>query len=213
MTAKSGMAARLSGLRFGDRHSRRVDRLRFILPATALSLLGLVMVWPWLTGGYDGLIVPMFTRTIGADIDPMRMLKPRYVGLTKDSEAYEVTASSAFLDPTNPDDVYLDRLTAILDQTPSGKVHLTAAEGIYFRGRDALNLSGGLELVTSQGYRFRTASAMIDLGLGRVVGEESIAGQGPAGTLAADRFTIEDGGDVLRFEGRVQMVVHPDRPS
>ena len=31
------------------------------------------------------------------------------------------------------------------------------------------------------------------------------------GTLEADRFEIRDGGDVLRFEGRVKVTVQPQR--
>ncbi|MGI9509037.1 MAG: LPS export ABC transporter periplasmic protein LptC [Geminicoccaceae bacterium] len=193
----------------GGRHSRRVDRLRFLLPAIALSLLAVVVAWPWLVGGYHGLIVPVFKSIGSYQHDVMRMANPRYVGRTEASEPYEVTASSAFLDPTDPDRIHLDRLLATLERSDATMVHLRADEGLYLRERDALELDGDLELTFDPGYRFTTDSAHIDLGRGLVSGAEPVEGEGPIGTLAADAFDIEDGGKLLRFKGHVQMTVWP----
>jgi lipopolysaccharide export system protein LptC len=203
----------------GGSYSRRVDRLRFVLPAIALLLLAVVMAWPWLAGGYGGLIVPVFKNAADHVGDAMRMTNPRYVGRTDQAKPYEVTASSAFLDPTDPDRIHLDRLHATFEQggedgkaglerDPSSTVNLSANEGIYMRDENRLELEGALELVFGDGYRFNTESAEVDLERGLVVGPEPVTGEGPAGTLAADRFDIEDGGKRLRFEGRVQMTIH-----
>lgn len=197
----------------GGRHSRRVDRLRFILPATALSLLAIVMAWPWLTGGYHGLIVPVFSRTLGDDADLMRMMKPHYVGRTKASDTYEVTASSAYLDPLNPNSIRLNQLEAVLEQADSNDVQLRANEGVYHRNHDTLDLDGDLELTFGKGYRFNTASAKVDLGQGKVVGNMPVTGEGPIGSLAADQFDIEDGGRVMRFNGHVQVTIRPEAPK
>jgi len=196
-----------------DRHSRRVDRLRFMLPLAALTLLGVVMAWPWLTGGYHGLIVPVF-KTVGDQAsDAMRMAKPRYVGRTKALEPYEVTASSAFLDPLDPDRIYLDQLHAVLERTGEPSVQLHANEGIYLRGQDALELDGDLELTFGEGYRFRTAKAHVDLDRGQVTGNTPVTGEGPVGLLSADAFDIEDVGKWLRFEGRVRVTIWPEGPT
>lgn len=198
---------------WGGRHSRRVDRLRFLLPAIALLLLAIVMAWPWLTGGYHGLIVPVFKSVLDHETDVMRMSKPRYVGRTKASEAYEVTASSAFLDPAEPDRIHLDQLRAVLERTSGSAVRLSADEGVYLRKRDILELDGDLELIFGEGYRFTTESAHVDLGRGHVAGAHPVTGEGPVGVLAADRFDIEDGGKRLRFEGQVQVTIRPEEPS
>lgn len=197
----------------GGSYSRRVDRLRFMLPAIAALLLIVVMAWPWLAGGYSGLIVPIFKSAAEHVGDAMRMTKPRYVGKTDSAKPYEVTASSAFLDPTDPDRIHLDQLYAIFEESGSSAVHLSANEGIYMREENRLELDGALELVFGDGYRFSTESAEVDLERGLVVGPEPVAGEGPAGTLAAERFGIEDGGRRLRFEGRVQMTIWPKGPE
>lgn len=199
--------------RLGGRYSRRVDRLRFVLPAIALLLLALVMAWPWITGGYHGLIVPVIKSAIDHQSDVMRMAKPRYVGKTRKSEPYEVTATSAFLDPSDPDRIHLDHLQAVLERTGAEAVHLRADEGTFLRKEDVLELDGDLELTFGEGYRFTTESAHIDFDLGRVAGVEPVSGEGPVGELAADGFDIEDGGRLLRFQGRVQVTILPDEPA
>lgn len=213
MSGMKLMASSKNALHLGRRHSRRVDRLRFLLPAMALVLLAVVIAWPWLGGGYHGLIVPVFKSAADYGKDAMRMAKPRYVGKTKASKAYEVTASSAFLDPGDPDRIHLDQLRAVLEQTGEAPMHLRADEGVYLRKGELLELDGDLELTFGEGYRFTTESADVDLGRGHVAGAEPIKGEGPVGTLAADGFDIEDGGKRLRFEGRVQVTIRPGRSS
>jgi lipopolysaccharide export system protein LptC len=202
-----------AALRRGGRHSRRVGRLRFILPATALMMLLMVLAWPWLSGGYHGLIMPVFKHVVGDGVEPMRMLKPRYVGRTSNQEAYEVTADSAFLDPGDPDRIRLDRLTAIVERRADDDVHVRANEGFYYRDRESLDLKGDLELRLGERYIFRTSEASVSFGQNEVVGKTPITGEGPLGTLSADRFKISDGGDHLSFEGRVQVIYKPEAPS
>jgi lipopolysaccharide export system protein LptC len=198
-------------IKFGDRHSRMVDLLRFLLPATALVLVALVVLWPQLTGGYQGLIVPVFRSGTVDSSDAMRMHRPRYVGRTSANAPYEVTASSAVMDPAKPDLIHLDQMIADIKAAASRDLHLSALAGTYHRQTEQLDLSGGLALATSDGYQFVTESAAVDLQRGTVTGEQPIDGQGPAGTLAAQRFQIRDGGDHLRFEGRVKVTWQPYR--
>jgi lipopolysaccharide export system protein LptC len=192
--------------------TRAVRILRYVLPAIALFLIGLVVAWPQLVGNGGGLIAPMLApgQIDGADV--MRMHNPRYVGRTSNAEPFEVTAASAHLDPVQPNRVHLDQLAADIATAGTRQVRLVAVSGIYDRDTEDVNLSGGVELTTSDGYRFETPSALLRLDRGRVIGQEPIAGSGPSGTIAAERFEVRDGGDVLRFNGRVRVTLHP-RPS
>lgn len=193
------------------RYSQIVDLLRFLLPSTALLLIILVIAWPQVIGRYGSLILPTFARGLVDRADVMRMHQPRYVGRTGDAEPYEVTAMSAYLDPTQPNQIYLDQLAADLATAGDLQMHLTAVKATYDRAREKLDLAGGIEVVTSDGYQFQTESAHINLRLGRVIGQRPVAGQGPAGQLSAERFAISDGGQLLRFDGRVKMLLQPPR--
>jgi lipopolysaccharide export system protein LptC len=194
------------------RYSRTVELLRYLLPAVALSLIALVVLWPQLIGGAGGLIVPIFANAEVDGADVMLMHNPRYLGQTKNAEPYELTAASAYADPKRPNLVHLDHPDGALTGGGPRDLNLTARSGIYNRTADKLDLKGGVELTTSDGYRFDTDSARINLQKGQVVGEQPIQGSGPTGTLSADRFEILDKGDRLRFEGRVKVTLPPHPP-
>ncbi len=191
------------------RYSRLVELLRYLLPAVALSLIALVGLWPQLIGGAGGLIVPIFANANVDGADVMRMHRPRYVGQTKNAESYVLTAASAYADPKRPDRVHLDRPAGALTTAGPRDLNLTAQGGLYNREADKLDLDGGVTLTTSDGYRFDTVRARIDLREGLVVGDRPIQGSGPTGTLSADRFQIYGQGDRLRFEGRVKVTLPP----
>jgi lipopolysaccharide export system protein LptC len=192
------------------RTSRMVELLRYLLPATALCLIALVVLWPQLIGSAGGLIAPIFANAEVDGTDVMLMHSPRYVGQTRDAEPYELTAASAYVDPKQPNRVHLDKLAADLAGKDSQRdLNLVALTGIYNRSAEKLDLDGDIALTTSDGYRFETESARINLEAGRVVGDQPVAGWGPAGTLAADRFQIHDSGKLLRFEGRVKVTLPP----
>jgi len=194
------------------RYSRMVELLRYLLPALALSLIALVALWPHLIGSAGGLIVPIFANAKVDGADVMLMRNPRYVGHTKNDERYELTAASAYADPKQPDRVHLNRPAGALTAAGPRDLNLTARIGLYNRAGDKLDLKGSVELTTSDGYRFDTDRAYIDLKSGQVIGDRPIRGVGPTGKLSADRFEIRDKGDLLRFEGRVRVTLPPRPP-
>jgi lipopolysaccharide export system protein LptC len=189
------------------RVSRIVGLLRYLLPATALCLIALVVLWPQLMGGAGGLIAPMLANAEIDGTDVMLMHNPRYVGRTKDAEPYELTATSAYVDPKKPSHIHLDQLAAELTPASERDLRLVALNGLYNRAADKLDLDGDIALTTSDGYRFETQSARIDLQGGWVIGDQPVTGSGPTGTLSADRFEIHDNGQLLRFEGRVKVTL------
>jgi lipopolysaccharide export system protein LptC len=189
--------------------SRLIDVLRILLPVLALILVGLVVAWPQIMPGPAGISVPTFVPGEGDEPDRLRMDSPRYVGKTSRNQPYEVTAQSASLDPLVASIVHLDRPAADIALGEDGDVRVMALSGTYDRDTEKLVLDGGIEVVTSSGYRFVTQSARVSLAQGRVQGWEPIEGAGPIGRLWADRFEITDAGDVLRFNGRVKVTMLP----
>ncbi|HEX5079015.1 MAG TPA: LPS export ABC transporter periplasmic protein LptC [Geminicoccaceae bacterium] len=193
------------------RRSRLIDVLRILLPALALILVGLVIAWPQIMPGPAGIAVPTFVPGDAGEPDRLRMDSPRYVGRTSHDRPYAVMARSASLDPLSANVVYLDRPSADIALGEDGSVQLVAQNGTYDRAAGRLLLDGGIEVVTSNGYRFVTPSARVNLAQGRVRGRQPIEGFGPSGRLSADRFEIKDAGDVLRFDGRVRVTLLPPR--
>ena len=191
------------------RRSRLMDALRILLPLLALVLVGLVLAWPQIMRDSGGIGVPTLVPGDAGQPDMLRMDSPRYVGQTSSERPYEVTARAASLDPLQANIVHLDQPSADIALADDGKVRLMAETGTYDRDTERLVLDGGIEVVTSSGYRFVTPSARVNLAQGLVRGWQSIQGDGPAGKLSASRFEIQDAGDVLRFDGRVRVTVLP----
>jgi lipopolysaccharide export system protein LptC len=190
-------------------YARVVRVLRYALPALAALMVGLVVAWPHLIGGGAGLIAPMQAPDALGGAEVMRMSKPRYVGRTSDAEPIGVSAESAYLDPARPERIHLERVAAEILRGGNRDVQLLAGAGIYDRAAEDVDLSGGVELTTSDGYRFETPSVFLNLTRGQAFGQEPIAGAGPSGTIRAERFEFEDGGERLRFIGRVRVTLHP----
>ena len=138
------------------RASRIIGLLRYLLPATALCLIALVVLWPQLIGGAGGLIAPIFANAEIDGTDVMLMHNPRYVGRTRDAEPYELTAASAYVDPKKPSQIHLEQLAAELTPASQRDVRLVALSGLYNRAADKLDLDGDIALTTSDGYRFET---------------------------------------------------------
>jgi lipopolysaccharide export system protein LptC len=210
--AAGAVRGRPSGVAPHGRYSRLVALLRVVLPAIVLSMVALVMLWPQLIGGASGLIAPIFANAKVDGTDVMLMHNPRYVGQTKAAEPYQVTAASAYADPAHPDRIHMEQMAAEIATAGKRDLSVVALTGTYDRASEELELTGGIELTTSDGYRFETPSAQINLQRGQVIGRQPIEGSGPSGTLSADRFEIRDGGKVLRFDGRVKVRL-PPRPD
>ncbi len=77
------------------------------------------------------------------------------------------------MDPAQPDRIHLDQLVADIATAGTREVRLLAASGIYDRASEDVDLAGGIEVTTSDGYRFETPSARVNLERGRVVGRRA----------------------------------------
>ena len=190
-------------------YPRLVRVLRYALPALAALMIGLVVGWPQLIGGGAGLIAPMLSSDQLDGADVMHMNNPRYVSRTSGAEPIGVSARSAYVDPAQPNRIHLERVAAEFARAGQRDIQLLAGAGVYDRAAEDVDLRGGVELTTSDGYRFETPSVILHLQRGQALGDEPIAGAGPSGTLEAERFAFEDGGERLRFMGRVRVTLHP----
>lgn len=183
--------------------------LRFVLPALAALTIVLVVAWPQLIGSGAGLIAPMLAPDQLDGVDVMSMNNPRYVGRTSNAEPFQVSAASARLDPAEPNLIHLRQVAADIARAGKREIRLLAGAGVYDRGAEDVNLGGGVELSTSDGFHFETPSVFLDLKQGRAVGDEPITGTGPRGTIEAERFDFQDGGERLQFMGQVKVTLQP----
>lgn len=190
----------------GDAYSRRVVLLRRTLPALGLGLLLLVASWPRLKPLLESVRVsfPVVDRR---DARELRMIDPRYAGIDRFDRPYVLTAAAGAQMPGHDDLMSLDRPRGQIIAHGGVKVVLTAATGIYQTQSRFLDLFGDVTLTHSNGTRFTTSAAHLDLVRETADGHDPVAGRGPSGAITAAGFRIRDKGDTIVFTGRAHLLL------
>jgi lipopolysaccharide export system protein LptC len=98
-------------------------------------------------------------------------------------------------------------MRATLPTAEEGSVSVAAGHAVYDRDDAILDLDGGIEVVTDDGYELHTEAARVALEAGRLHTRTAVAATGPRGTLLADRLEVEERGAVLRFSGNVRLTL------
>lgn len=211
--AKDGAAntAGSSGPKAGQKrgsYSRFVTLMKICLPAGALALAGLVVLWPQLQVGDKG-FRPGVASVGPQDADRLRMVNARFSGLNKKTLPYTVTAPLAIQDNPQADEIELTNPKTDITLEDGSWLALTADRGRYFQSRQILDLFGMVNLFHDSGYEFQSTRAHIDLVAGTAEGDQPITGQGPFGELTAEGFRILDKGRTIHFTGKAKLVIYP----
>ena len=187
---------------------RFVGAMRLVLPGIAIGLLVLVVAWPKIFGEVAGMIAPGAVFDGFSITEPMRMRHPRYVGTdSAGGKPYEVIADEALVDPSVPDRIALTTMRAKVEGDDGAITRLSSDKGLYQRGIGQLDLDHDVRLMMPDGTVFTTEQATVRLPERHAEGQVPVHGEGPRGTIDANSFAIEQGGDVIRFQGNVRVVL------
>ena len=192
------------------RHSRFVRFLRIGIPA--FIVVGTLMI---VLSVYvlDPLRQLAKLPTIGGQLTvsgtSITMQQPRMAGYTQDRRPYVVTARAATQDVTKPDIATLQELRATLEFKDAGKVELTARTGLFESKLDRLTLQDDI-LVNSPNYQAKFSEAVVNVRTNHMVSEHPVEVIMRQGTINANRVEVTNGGEVIRFEGDVTMVLVPE---
>ena len=116
-----------------------------------------------------------------------------------------MTADSATQDPLDQRLITLVRLQADMSMADGRWFSAMADNGIYHQQKQFLRLEGSINLFSDQGYELNAQSAEINLKSGKAITSFPVNGQGPFGTVRANRLEIENFGQKLLFLGNVKM--------
>lgn len=191
------------------RYSGFVGLMRHLLPAMAAALLGLVVAWPLVSGGEEGIHVPLIDDP---DVDGrLTMVNASYQGTDAKNRPFAVRGAEAFQPESDSPIVHLSGIEADIfgDQARSSMMAMTANEGLYQRDVEQLDLSGDVTVRYDEGHEFRTSKARIDLPAGIARGNEPVSGESPYGLLDAGNFALLERGEIMTFGGRVRMTLLP----
>lgn len=179
--------------------------IKWLLPALAVGLLALIVLWPELERGEERSRVA-FRRTVQPRTEALRVIAPRYQGVDALGRAYTVTADAAEQPGAAP---VLDLVEPRADiaLADGGWVFVQAARGHYDRPDSRLDLAGEVTLFHDNGSTLVTPAAVVRLDAGSASGDAPVAAQGPFGTLVAEGFRLTERGAVVVFTGRARTVL------
>jgi lipopolysaccharide export system protein LptC len=188
------------------RHSRMVRILRIAVPA-AVALAMATVVGVSIFNPFRMLMpkLPLDMSNLVVSGTKITMEAPHLAGFTPDKRPYELRATTATQDVTDPDHVELKTLRAKVLMQDQSTVTLDSRTGIFDNKQQTLELHKDVFLQTSSGYEARLNSAFVDMVKNTVSSDDHVDVKLTNGTLTSDRLRITDGGDVVRFEGNVVM--------
>ncbi|MEE2760389.1 MAG: LPS export ABC transporter periplasmic protein LptC [Pseudomonadota bacterium] len=189
-------------------YSRFVTCMKVGLPLIALSLVGLLILWPQVKEGDVRLSVGMANFKAVNPGSPT-MVNARFVGSDNRSQPFSITADLAKNLLLGKSAVELEVPKADLALRDGSWLAMTARTGLYDQKGKTLELEGVVNLFHDSGYEFNTEIAHVDLTGGVATGEKPVMGQGPFGQLAAEGFRIEKLGKRMLFTGKAKLTIFP----
>jgi lipopolysaccharide export system protein LptC len=201
-TAHADLAARRSA---ADRHSRRVRRLKIVIPLIGVLAIAAVAAVTW---GRAHWAARLGVSQILFSKDGLTMVEPRLSGRAGDRR-YDVTATRAFQNVLDPKSIGLEGVDGRLEMADGTWAKIESATGRYDGNHEQLDLAGGVTVVTSTDWRAKAAGAHVDLTNGRIDAERDVSVIGRTARIDADRLEASDEGRHLVFTGTVRMTVQP----
>lgn len=194
-------------------YSRIVGVLKVLLPLTALVLLSLVFLLARTIDPTQAI------RTAAIDVedrarDP-RLSGARFAGVTEDGAALTIVTETARSDPTAALRLDVTGLRLSLEGAQGEALSATAAQGVLDRGSGRFEMTGGLTVEATPGYRLTTQTLAGLLDSTRIEVPGTLSGTAPAGDITAGNMTLSvdstDGqGYMLVFGGGVRLIYQPE---
>jgi lipopolysaccharide export system protein LptC len=194
------------------RHSRHVRMLRIAVPASAtLALVGGIALSQLFAPLRALSQLPVDLGSVVVSGSKIMMQQPRIAGFTRENRRYDLTAQAAGQDLTKPDLVELRGIHATLEQE-DGALEATARDGLYNSKTELLTLNNDIKVNSASGLQAVLSEAVLDTRAGKITSEKPVVIQTPTVNVNANRMEVSEGGEVMRFEQGVVVLLLPNTP-
>ena len=197
-----------------DGYTRFVTVTKVVLPLIAIGLLGTVFLFTSddsLESGFS------FSK---ADLDTlesgMRIVKPRMFGSNPNGDLYNFVADALLPDSLTPSLVEAQKISGEIQYQTGGTVQLSAGKAEFMLEGNQIRLSGGMLVVTSDGYRVTGEGLLAELDTGKLTSNGAVSATGPLGSIQAGNFRVELVGtddeekQMIWFENGVMLSFKPE---
>lgn len=203
-TADSGSGA--EAYRRAVNHSRRVRRLRFLLPVAALGITLAFVAVSFVRG-----LMPEEVQIESAKIEDGKVVmeKPAIAGRNSDGVRYSMRAERALQDIKNPNMITLETIAAAVPVNDKVVANVVATSGIFDRGANTLDLDKPFTLNLSSGIDAQFGSAHLDISGGTMKTDDPVAIQTKGASIVANSLEMKDKGRTMIFSGSVKLNIEP----
>jgi lipopolysaccharide export system protein LptC len=201
-------AAREAAFHRAQKHSRKVQFLKFALPTAAILIAGSFAAYSYIS--VPGSVSFDVSESAYAN-GKLVMANPKLDGYTKESRPYSMTATRALqhLDKTGVID--LEGIDARLPVSATEFATIGAEHGIYDRENDTLDIPSVITVKTTDGMTALLQSAYLEIGAGNLRTRDPVDIKMNGAQIVADAMSVLENGKVLIFENRVKMNLAPGR--
>ncbi|WP_075290979.1 LPS export ABC transporter periplasmic protein LptC [Pararhizobium arenae] len=188
------------------RHSRRVTRLKILLP-----LLATVIAIMFIAVSVVRAFLPEELQIENATIENGKivMQNPAISGRNKQDISYSMKAARALQDIANPDIITLETIHAEMPVNDTLKATVEAQSGVYDRGKNTLDMNAPFSITMNNGMVADFRSAYLDINAGEMNTTKPVAISINGGSIVAQQLRMTDKGRIVTFEGMVKVVVDP----
>lgn len=184
------------------RHSRRVKRLKVLLPLAA-TLISLTFISVSVIRAY----LPENLQIESARIENGKVVmeKPAISGRNNDGIRYSMRAERALQDIKDPNIITLEKITAAVPVNDEVIARVVADMGVFNRSTDRLDMEEPFTINLSTGLQARFQSAHLDIPGGHMETRDPVSIKAKEASIVADSLKITDKGRMITFAGNVKV--------
>lgn len=185
-----------------ERHSRRVRRLKVMLPTLAVMMAAGFVGYSFVaTPGSAAIDVGTPTLAEGKLV----MDSPKLEGFTGDGRPYAVSATRATQDFDRQDIISLDGIDARMPIETETWARVEAQTGVYDRMANTLDVPTDIVVTTTDGLVAKLQSAFVDIANGTLKSTAPVDIQSNGSRIVAGSMSVLDSGKRVLFEQRVKV--------
>lgn len=187
-------------------YSRFVALMKIVLPATAVGLVLLVLLWPRFNSQEQRFTIPKVVVK-PEDLENLKMQQPRFVGVDQQMQPFTVTARLATQAASGSALTELDEPKGDISLKDGSWIAVEASHGVYDKQGETLDLTGTVTLFHDRGYELHTEHARVSFAPGTAEGDKPVRGQGPDVELSGAGFRLEGKGTRIFLTGESRVVL------
>ena len=186
-------------------HSRRVARLKLVLPGLAIFMLGLLVIFS--RSGNDIIQLAIFDGTGSGGGIVLR--EPVMRGTSSTNVPYEISAATAHTQDAGNSLINLHNVNARFEPVGAAPGYVIEAKtGLMNNETGILNLTDGVTYRDDNGLVLVLIDLLYDTSNGTGLTQKPVSGVAPQGTLEASGLQISEAPAVYLFD-RTRLTIDP----